>query len=148
MIKINSDLTSKSQQAFTLFEKSKFGEKKSGKIIYSIYEAFYLIETKKAESNKKIKLNKQQQKNYLVFKDLRKKGYIVKTGLKFGTEFRVYKGKSPHAQWLLEIIDKKINLKEFISKTRISHSTGKTLLLAIIDSQKDLTYYNISWLKP
>jgi tRNA-intron endonuclease len=150
MIQIHSNLTSTSQQAFTLFEKSKFGEKKSGKIIYSIYEALFLIETKKANSKKKIKLNKQQQNNYLVFKDLRKKTYIVKTGLKFGAEFRVYKKSDKHASYLLEInTDKqKITLKEFISKNRVSHSTGKILLLAIIDSQKDITYYNIGWMKP
>ena len=150
MIQIHPDLSSNSQQAFTLFENSKFGEKKSGKIIYSIYEAKYLVETKKAESKKKIRLNKQQQNNYFVFKDLRKKGYIIKTGLKFGCEFRVYKKSDKHASYLLEITtDKqKITLKEFISKNRISHSTGKILLLAIIDSQKDITYYNVSWMKP
>ena len=150
MIQIHSNLTSNSQQAFTLFEKSKLGEKKFGKIIYSIYEVFYLVEAKKAKTKKKIKLNNQQQINYLVFKDLKEKGYIVKTGLKFGVEFRVYKKKDKHASYLLEIAtDKqKITLKNFISKNRIAHSTGKTLLLAIIDSQKDITYYNINWAKP
>jgi len=150
MIQIHSDFTSNSQQAFTLFEKSKLGEKEQGRIIYSKYEAKYLIETKKAESKKEIKLNKQQQNNYLVFKDLKKKGYVIKTGLKFGTEFRVYKKSDKHASYLLEITtDKqKITLKEFISKNRISHSTGKILLLAIIDSQKDITYYTVSWIKP
>jgi len=83
MIQIHSNLTSNSQQAFTLQNKSKFGEKKSGKIIYSKYEAFFLVETKKAESKKKIKLNNKEKNNYLVFKDLRKKGYVVKTALKF-----------------------------------------------------------------
>ncbi len=151
MIQIHSNLSSNSQKAFTLFEKTKFGEKKQGKIVYSIYEALYLVETKKAQSKKKIKLNKQQQINYLVFKDLRKKAYIVKTGLKFGAEFRVYENKKTnHAKWLVEIITikNKINLKDFISKNRVAHSTGKTLLLAIIDSQKDITYYEINWLKP
>tara|TARA_Y100000310_G_C20679775_1_gene815208 strand:+ start:538 stop:978 length:441 start_codon:yes stop_codon:yes gene_type:complete len=145
MIEIYSDLTSNSQQAFTLFEKSKFGEKKHGKIVYSIYEALYLVETKKAKSKKK--LNKGQQTNYLIFKDLRKKGYIVKTGLKFGCEFRVYKKKDKHARYLVTIIKNKINLKDLISKNRIAHSTGKKLLLAIVDSQKDITYLQIDWTK-
>ena len=39
------------------------------------------------------------------FKDLRKKGYIVKTALKFGADFRVYeKGVKPgedHAKWVV-----------------------------------------------
>lgn len=150
MLQIHSDLTSNFQKAFTLFAKSKFGEKKSGKIHYSKYEALYLIETKRAESKKKIKLNIKEKNNYLVFKDLRKKGYIVKTGLKFGAEFRVYKSKKEkHAAWLVYIPKKqKIDFKDFVSKNRIAHSTGKKLLIAIIDSQQDITYYEVSWLKP
>ncbi len=158
MIQIHPNLTSNSQQAFSLENKSRFGEKKSGKIIYTKYEALFLVELKKAESKKKIKLNNKEKNNYLVFKDLRKKGYIVKTALKFGAEFRVYKknsglrkGKSPlHAKWLLDILTNKnkINLKDFLSKNRIAHSTGKKLLIAIIDSQQDITYFEISWIKP
>ena len=147
MIQIHN-LKSNSQQAFTLENKSKIGEKKQGKIVYSKYEALYLVETKKAEFKKKIKLTKSEKDSYLVFKDLRKKGYIVKTALKFGAEFRIYKKSDKHARWLLDVINKKISLKEFISKNRIAHSTGKKLLLAIIDSQKDITYYEISWVKP
>ena len=148
LFQIHSDLSSNSQKAITLAKNKKLGEIKQGRVIYSKYEALYLIENKKAESKKKIKLNKQQQNNYLVFKDLRKKGYIIKTGLKFGTEFRVYKKKDKHSNWLVEVIDKKINLKDFISKNRIAHSIGKKFLLAIVDSQKDITYYEVGWKKP
>ena len=148
---IYSNLSSNSQKAFTLYNNKRFGERKQGKVFYSKYEALYLVEAKKAEFiNKKLKLKKNEEDDYLVFKDLRKKGYIVKTGLKFGTEFRVYKNKEKHAKWLIDIIanKNKINLKDFISKNRIAHSTGKKLLLAIIDSQQDITYFEISWIKP
>ena len=147
MIKIYSDLSSNSQQAFTLENNSKFGEKKQGKIVYSRYEASYLIETGKAAG--KIKLKANEKNNYLVFKDLRKKGYIVKTGTKFGSEFRIYKKTDKHASWLIEIkTDKdKTNYHEFISKNRIAHSTGKKLLIAIIDPEEDITYYEVGWIK-
>ena len=36
------------------------------------------------------KIDKKIQLKYPVFKDLREKGYVVKTALKFGAEFRVY----------------------------------------------------------
>ena len=36
------------------------------------------------------RLDKKIQIKYPVFKDLREKGYVVKTALKFGAEFRVY----------------------------------------------------------
>lgn len=147
MITIHPNLTSTSQQAFTLFEKSGLGEKKEGKIIYSVYEAVYLIENKKAIGN--IKLKKSQENNYLVFKDLRKKGYIPKAGLKFGADFRVYIKSEKHAKYLLHIVEEnnKITFKELLTKTRVSHSTAKKLLIAIIDSQKDITYLEMGWIK-
>jgi tRNA-intron endonuclease, archaea type len=162
-------LASNSQNALTLAKTRKFGEKKQEKVIYSKYEAFYLFETKKAEiihKDKKIsetqflKLIKQKdfQLNYLVFKDLRKKGYVVKTGLKFGEEFRVYSRPKnqkdslipAHAIWIVFPItqNKKLELKEFIAKNRIAHTTGKKLLIAIIDSQEDVTYFEVNWMKP
>ena len=92
-----------------LYDKSRLGELKSGKFRYSLYESLFLIETKKMDvisTNKNlstedfIKKAKRIDKNffvkYLVFKDLRSRGYIVKTALKFGAEFRVYgKGTKP-----------------------------------------------------
>lgn len=154
-IHINSDLSSKSQNAFTLENSKKLGEKKQNKIIYSKYEALYLVETKKAAISKQPKLSNKERLNYILFKDLRKKGYIVKTGLKFGAEFRVYKNqkqktKNKHAIWLAQTIknSEKLNLKDFISKNRIAHTTGKKLLLAIIDPQEDITYFEVSWTKP
>ena len=55
MITIHSNLTSTSQNAFTLENKSRFGEKKQGKVIYSIYETLYLIEIRKAIGKIKFK---------------------------------------------------------------------------------------------
>jgi tRNA-intron endonuclease len=160
---IAKQLFSNSQQAVTLTKNKKFGEFKKNKVIYSQYEAFYLIENKKAQLilkekptsiNKALKIISRKQKeflnNYLVFKDLRKKGYILKTGLKFGAEFRIYNKKEKHALYLTYILNskQKINLKEFVSKNRIAHSTAKKLLIAIIDSQQDITYYEVNWIKP
>jgi len=148
---------SNQNDAIALASKSFFGEVKEGKVIYSIFEVVYLIEKNKANleaksKNENKKLNKvKNSKEYLVFKDLRDKGHIVKEGLKFGTNFRVYKqGEVPgknHARYLLHITEssKSLNLKDFCAKARVSHSTAKTLLLAIIDSQNDVNYYEVSW---
>ena len=164
------ELSSNSQQAITLAKTKKLGEFKQNKVVYSNYEVFYLIETKKANpylkekriSQKKAlkflsKKDKEFLNNYLVFKDLRKKSYIPKTGLKFGAEFRVYSNPKnqkdsltpSHAIWLTYITTskQKINWKEFISKNRIAHSTAKKLLIAVVDSQQDITYYEVNWKK-
>ena len=101
-----------------------------------------------------LRLDKKIQVKYPVFRDLRKKGYVVKTALKFGAEFRVYpKGAKPgkkHAKWIVftDYESKKLTWYEFSSKSRVAHSTKKNLLLAIVDEEGDITYYEIRWLKP
>ena len=104
---------------------------------------------------KKLKrLDKKIETKFSVFEDLRKKGYIVKTALKFGAEFRVYrKGVKPgqdHAKWILYTAKEsdKLNWHEFTAKNRVAHSTKKNLLLAIVDEESDVTYYEVAWLKP
>jgi tRNA-intron endonuclease, archaea type len=167
LIEINlkqGEFSSNQKKAFELREKSYFGEKKESKIIYSSFEVIYLLEKNKAviiSNNKQLtiqeairKILKQDKKflvNYNAFKDLRDKGYIVKTALKFGAEFRVYeKGVEPgkeHAKWLLFPIKESEQLiwHDFVAKNRIAHSTKKNLLIAIIDEEQDIIYYEIKW---
>ena len=96
-------------------------------------------------------LKKADKNTYLVFKDLRNKGNILKTGLKFGADFRVYsKGTKPgksHAKYLLHVIEGKnrLDLKDFCAKARVAHSTNKILLLALVDSEQDISYYEVNW---
>jgi len=157
-----NQLSSNSQKATTLAKTKHLGEFKQGKVIYSPYEALYLIETNNAELIKNNKpINKQNvektfsknQKDfltkYLVFKKLRQKGYIPKTGLKFGSEFRVYKkNKMQHARYLCyPLSDSNLKIEDLISKSRIAHSTAKSLLLAIVDSEHDIIFYEINWMK-
>lgn len=91
---------------------------------------------------------------YLVYKDLRDRGYIVKTALKFGAEFRVYdRGIKPgedHAKWIVYPCDESNTLTwyEFSAKNRVAHSTRKRLMLAIVDAENDVTYYEVRWVRP
>ncbi|MBR9701928.1 tRNA-intron lyase [Candidatus Pacearchaeota archaeon] len=159
-------VSSNDAAAHALYQKSRFGEKVGDKIQYSLSEALFLVEKKKMEiwvGNKKIpqkdllnklgRIDKKIQIKYPVFKDLRTKGYIVKTALKFGAEFRVYdKGAKPekkHAKWIVftDHESKKITWHEFSAKNRIAHSTKKNLLLAIVDEEGDITYYEVKWIR-
>ena len=112
-------LTEDSDAARELYNKSRFGTLVSGKVELNLIETLYLLEKKRLEllkgKNKKITEEefilkaKRLQKNfwvkYVVFRDLRTRGYIVKTALKFGADFRVYdRGIKPgedHAKWLV-----------------------------------------------
>ena len=160
-------ISTNSAEAFSLYKKSIFGEPVGEKIQYTLSETLFLVEIEKIEifsQNKKIpkkdlikkfqRIDKKIQIKYPIFKDLRKKGYIVKTALKFGADFRVYpKGKRPgqtHAKWLIfaEHESKKNTWQDFSAKNRVAHSTKKKLLLAIIDEESKISYYEVSWIKP
>ncbi len=165
---IKSQVTSNSSEAHTLFQKSRFGEKLGEKILYSICETFFLVQDKKMQVldfqdnpiSEKILLKKltRLDKNFLtkypVFKDLREKGYIVKTALKFGAEFRIYeKGsqiKKSHSKWICYPTPESKSLKwqDFAAKNRVAHSSKKNLLIAIIDEENQISYYEIKWIKP
>lgn len=158
---------SNSQDAFTLYEQSRFGEPSEGKVYYSLAEALYLIEKGKMnvyDGKKKLSFNSfldiaQKSENnfhtrFIVFKDMRNRGYIVKTALKFGADFRVYeRGVKPgqeHAKWILYAVYESTGLTwhEFTAKNRVAHSTKKRLLIGIADDENDITYYEIAWKKP
>jgi tRNA-intron endonuclease len=162
---IGEKITSNTAEAQNLFATSRFGEKFENKILYSMPEALLLLEDKKIEifnhQDKKLtekevlkkfqKIDKKFLCKYIVFKDLRKKGYIVKTALKFGADFRVYeKGKKTnqtHSKWICFTASENENLKwqDFSSKNRIAHSVKKNLLIAITDEEADVSYYEIKW---
>ena len=160
-------VSSNSVEAFTLYKKSHFGEPIGEKIQYSLLEALFLVEKNKMEIHhlgKKISLKELMKKaykadkrihiKYPVFRDLRNRGYVVKTALKFGADFRVYeKGASPgkkHAKWVVftDHESKRLTWHEFSAKNRVAHSTKKNLLLAILDDEGDVSYYEVHWIKP
>lgn len=164
---IGGIVSSNNSEAHQLFNQSFFGELIRGKIQYSLVEALFLVEKGKMEifmQNKKLenddvlkkfqRIDKKFQLKFSVFSDLRKKGYVVKTALKFGADFRVYdKGIGPgkkHAKWLVfvEREANKLTWHEFSAKNRVAHSTKKKLLLAIVDEENDVSYYEVSWIRP
>lgn len=150
-----------------LFDKSRIGAKSEKKFQYTLTEALYLIEKDKIilKSNGRkmtfdslLKKAKKLEGNFwtkfIVFKDLRNRGYIVKTALKFGADFRVYdKGIKPgkdHAKWIVYPVKESDTLTwyEFSAKNRVAHTTRKNLLIGIVDEESDVTYYEISWTRP
>ncbi len=154
-------------EAYSLYQKSSFGEPIEGKIQYSLTEAIFLQQNGKIEIffgkvklsineflEKCRKIDKKIQIKYPIFKDLRDKGYVVKSALKFGADFRVYnKGSKPgekHAKWIVfaDHESKILTWQDFSAKNRIAHSTKKKLLLGIVDEEGDVTYYEVSWVKP
>ncbi|MBS3119822.1 tRNA-intron lyase [Candidatus Woesearchaeota archaeon] len=162
-------LTENSEAAHVLFDKSCFGEKlKNGRVQLSLVEALYLFDRgsidivdgrgKPVDFDKFLKMARKVEKNiwirYCVYRDLRDRGFIVKTALKFGADFRVYgRGVKPgedHAKWIVYAVHEGDTMTwyDFSAKNRVAHSTKKRLLLGIVDEETDVTYYEVKWLKP
>lgn len=158
---------SSSSQAVGLYNQSRFGEIVKGKVFYSLVEALFLLEKGKLSAylgKKKLNFNSFMQEacareknfhsRYYVYRDLRDRGYIIKTALKFGADFRVYaKGVKPgedHAVWIVYPVYETSGLTwhEFAAKNRVAHSTRKRLLIGIVDEEGDVTYYEIEWKRP
>ncbi|MDR0900336.1 MAG: tRNA-intron lyase [Methanobrevibacter sp.] len=160
-IKINEN----NRKAISLNQKSSFGNLEEDVLELSLIEAFYLMEKgrlKIFKDNNRLQEDfirdiikeKEIYGKYIVYKDLKDRGYIVKTGFKYGSEFRVYsRGNSPgkdHSKYLVKVIYEThdISALEFSSYVRVSHGVNKSLLLAVVDDEEDITYYNIEWIRP
>ena len=162
-------LTESSDDARELYNQSRYGNLlDDGRVQLSLIEALYLLEKKKVRvydsKNKELGFEaflKKSQKvepnfwvRYCVYKDIRNRGYIIKTALKFGADFRIYdRGVKPgedHARWVVFPVHEASTLTwyEFAAKNRVAHSTKKRLLIGIVDAENDLTYYEIKWLRP
>ncbi len=154
-----------SKKPVALNEKSKFGKIEADFLHLSMIEACYLQEKGRLniyEDDVKcsvgylIDLLKEQglYAKYVVFRDLKNRGFVIKTGFKFGSEFRLYdRGGGPgqgHSDYLVKIIFENydISVLDFSSYVRVSHGVNKKLLLAIVDDDFDITYYNVEWTRP
>lgn len=158
----------KDQKAVALHEKSHYGKFNLDELQLSPMEALYLQEKGKIRildktPNGKILSvdemwemvqNKGMLYKYIVFRDLRNRGYIVKTGFKYGSEFRLYeRGKSPgdgHSDFVVKVVteDENISIFNFSSYVRVAHGVKKKLLMAVVDDEQDITYYNVEWTRP
>ncbi|MCD6093047.1 MAG: tRNA-intron lyase [Candidatus Aenigmarchaeota archaeon] len=91
-------------------------------------------------------LIKEYQKNvnalFDVYEDWRARGYIIKTGFKFGTHFRLYfPGASPnrekskwiHSKHVIHVFPKNVSMimSEWARVVRVAHSVRKTFIMAI-----------------
>ena len=162
-------ITEDSDDARELYNQSRYGTLlEDGKVQLSLPEALYLVEKKRLKvfdgRNKPISFEsfiKKARKaepnfwiRYCVFKDIRNRGYIIKTALKFGADFRVYgRGVKPgedHAKWIIYPVHEGETLTwyEFAAKNRVAHSTRKKLMIGIVDDEGDVTYYEIRWIRP
>ncbi|MEM4267772.1 MAG: tRNA-intron lyase [Candidatus Woesearchaeota archaeon] len=162
-------ITENSDNARELYNQSRYGTIiEDGRVQLSLHEALWLLEKGKIvvydSKNKSLntelfmRRSKRLEPNfwirYCVYKDIRNRGYIIKTALKFGADFRIYdRGVKPgedHAKWVVFPVHEASTLTwhEFAAKNRVAHSTKKRLLLAVVDDEADVSYWEARWVRP
>ncbi|MHA1712933.1 MAG: tRNA-intron lyase [Candidatus Ranarchaeia archaeon] len=90
---------------------------------------------------------------YLVYKDLRSRGYPVKTGIGRTIDFFVYprgaKAGTKPAKFFVHIVNESTptTLTKLLQASQYAEQNKRKLVLAISDRTGDVTYYEVSSLK-
>jgi tRNA-intron endonuclease, archaea type len=166
---VDKVITEISDSAKQLYEQSRYGVMlESGKLQLSLIEALYLSDKgtidiyaskkKKVDRETYLKKARKVEPNFwirfCVYQDIRNRGYIIKTALKFGADFRVYdRGVKPgedHAKWIVYPVYEGSTLTwyEFAAKNRVAHSTRKRLLIGVVDDENSVSYWEVRWIRP
>jgi len=144
-----------------LYESLGYGRPKEEKLELSMVEAAYLLERERIE----VKLEGREiefkelfkiasqfvqdfELKYIVYKDLRERGYYVQPSI---ADFRLYpRGGKPRevaSEYFVHVVSerKAIALEEIVEQLSTARNMRKKLMLAIVDEESDLTYYEIGY---
>ena len=86
---------------------------------------------------------------FLIYKDIRTRGYVAKEGFGFGADFRVYdKGNfgSKAAKYIIFAMNEgdEINLKSLIDSVKQISRMGKVPIIAVVERRGEVIYYRLS----
>lgn len=127
-------------------------------LILSLFETLYLLKQgiiKVTKNDKLIKVEELRdlcfnkyddfENKYIVYSHLRDLGYILKPGMKFGSDFAVYiKGPGiDHSKYVVHVEDDKTKLRaiNIVRAGRLAASVKKGFLVSTVSESKP-KYYN------
>jgi len=89
---------------------------------------------------------------FLVYSELRQRGYVVRPGMKFGTDFAVYEhgpGKD-HAPFLVHVIPQRKGVfpLDIVRAGRLATSVRKKFIIATVKENGEIAYYSFVWHRP
>lgn len=86
---------------------------------------------------------------YLIYRDLRSRGYVVREGFGLGIDFRVYergeygKATAPYLVFGLQE-GKPVSMKDLANVLKHAQSLKKSLVMAVLNRRGETVYYTIS----
>jgi len=148
---------------FGELEESGYGAREGQELLLHDYEALYLVYVKKLtledEAGKPFtfeKLAELAQKRagdawtkFVIYRDLRSRGYIVREGFGFGTDLRVYeRGDYPKkpAKYVVFALDEGIEkgMGDLQKSVKEMARMGKEAIIAVIERRGEVIYYKVS----
>ena len=142
-----------------------YGTAENDVFTLAFYEALYLVDKElleiKNEKGKELdfqnllqcyeKGNVDAWVNYLVYRDLRSRGYVVREGFGPRTNFRAYErgayGKDPASYFVLSTQEgKPLPIDDLSQALRHCQSEKKELILAVMNRRGEIVYYSVSQL--
>lgn len=155
-----------SAQAQVLHETEFFGKFIGEELQLSLLETAYLLEIGALTVRNAKNGRKMAERNFLaqaravqpdfdlrlqVYKDLKRRGLIVKTGFKYGTHFRVYKGdpEKGHALYLVHAVSSSYHSTwpEISRAVRLAHGVKKEMLLGRV-KKENAEYVRLKRMRP
>jgi len=159
----DSVIISDEGEASQIYNKGFYGYPVSGGgLELDLMEASYLMESGRLEilcGNKTVDLPTLTRKaaeihqdfeiKFIVYRDMRQRGYVVKSH-SADFDFRVFpRGGTPttsHTRyWMMAISERAVfDIGSFLERLEKAERTRKELLLAVVDEEGDLTYYQVT----
>lgn len=149
-----------------IYENGFYGKPIENRLELSIVEALFLIKKNRIKlliDKKEIdfeelyklasKIDPRLAQRYRVYEDLRERGLLVRSGFKFGCDFRVYergvqlkrgpKSQKEHTKWIVFCVpeDYACSFQELSRAVRLAHNIRAKMLWAVVDNEGDVTYY-------
>jgi len=150
-----SSIDSLSQRGYGTEEKDVF--------TLSFYEALYLMDKELLEVKDEAGEQADFQRllrcyeavdenawiNYLVYRDLRSRGYVVREGFGAGIDFRIYErgayGKDTAQYLILSTQEgKPLPINELVNAVQQCQSQKKELILAVMNRRGEVVHYSVS----
>jgi tRNA-intron endonuclease, archaea type len=151
------------RERFRELEESGYGSREGQDLLLRDYEALYLLYAKKLDLEDKTgekisfqKLAEISQKKagdswtkFVIYRDLRSRGYIVREGFGFGTDLRVYeRGDYPKkpAKYVVFALDEGIEkgMADLQKSVKEMAKMGKEAIIAVIERRGEVIYYKVS----
>ena len=143
-----------------------YGVPENDKLTLTLYEALFLlgrevIEVENEKTGEKMgfqdllkrfqSVDEKAWVRYLIYRDLRSRGYVAREGFGLGIDFRVYeRGEygTETAKYLIFGIQEgqPVSVEELARTLRYVQSLKKNLVLAVINRRGEIVYYSLSQL--